>query len=271
MTPPPIILRSPKFDEHKIPVPVEISQLATGFNGTLSSPGLDDYPVTKNIIQLIGSEYPKTTLAQDTNFISLTAENYEDLWRKNSIKAISGTDFSMEDEQRLLCEWLNPQKGDRILDLGTSTALYPRILAKHNPETHIVAIDLSMPMLRKAREKSIEDGANIYLVQTNAENLPFFAGSFDSVTCGGSLNEFRDPVKAMYEARRVLKKGGYLFMMYLMKADNFFGLALQKASSIGGISFWSEEESTQLFERAGFSIEKEEKHGIVHFVLLKAE
>lgn len=267
----PIVLRSPKFDEHKIPVPSEISYLATGFNGTLTSAGGDDYLVTKNIIQLIGNNYPKTTLAQDTNFIPLTAENYEDLWRKKSIKAISGTDFSMEDEQRLICEWLNPQNGDKILDLGTSTAMYPRLLIKHNPDTHIVAIDLSMPMLRKAREKSIEDGANIYLVQANAENLPFFAGSFDSVTCGGSLNEFRDPIKALYEARRVLKKGGYLFMMYLMKADSYLGLALQKASSIGGISFWSEEESTQLFSRAGFCIEKDEKHGIVHFVLLKAE
>jgi ubiquinone/menaquinone biosynthesis C-methylase UbiE len=266
----PLNIRSPHFEEHKITLPAETAQLQTPFSGNIGSAGGDNYPIERNIILLLHGKLPETTLAQDSNFIPLTAASYEDIWRIRSINILSGQNFTIEEETARLTEWLQPQEGQIILDLGASTAIYARALYRNCPESTIIAIDLAPPMLRKAREKCLEEGAELYLMQANAENLPFFASSIDAIACGGSLNEFRDPVKALYEARRVLKKGGRFFLMYLLKADTIAGSLLQRASALGGISFWSADESRQLFERTGFAVRREEQLGIVQFMLLEA-
>lgn len=265
-----LILRSPKYEEHKIVLPAELSHLQFPFSGSVSSPGGDDYPVTKNIVSLEKPPHSERTLAQESNFIPITASSYEDLWRKRSIKAITGKPFSIVDEKERLCDWLNPAPNEIILDLGASTALYARSLASCSPLSTIAAIDISMPMLKAARERAVSEEHDIFLLQADAEKLPFFAATVDKVAIGGSLNEFRDPVKALYETRRVLKKGGQFFLMYLMKAESLVGSALQKASGLGGLHFWSASESTALFERSGFRISREDKLGIVHFVLMEA-
>ncbi|MCC5927320.1 MAG: class I SAM-dependent methyltransferase [Bacteroidetes bacterium] len=265
----PIILRSPRYDDQKITLPVEIADLSKPFNGSISSPKGDEYPVTRNIVRLLNGEIPKTTLAQDSNFIPLTAKGYEDFWRKSSIRSISGEDFTMGDEQNLLIEWLQVTPGELVLDLGTSTGLYPRTLFTSQPKARYVAIDLAMPMLREARSRAADEQCHVTWMEANAESLPFFAESVDAITCGGSLNEFYDPLKALFEARRVLRKGGAFFLMYLLEADTFVGKALQKASGIGGIKFWSKRASYKLFEQAGFTVECEKQLGIVQFVLLK--
>lgn len=266
---PAIHLRSPKHDDSKILVPEHIAHLDSGFNGSIGSSKGDEYVVKKNIIELLGDDIPSTTLAQSSNFFSLTADAYEDYWRNSSIKLISGEEFSIEDEKQRLLDWLEPKSGEKLLDLGCSTALYARTVALAVPDTAVVALDFSLPMLKKAREKSASEGAEVFLLQANAENLPFFSGTFDGLMMGGSLNEFGDPVKALYEARRVLKSDGRMFIMYLLRAETILGGAMQKLSGLGGINFWSKSESEQLFERTGFQIEKSLKLGIVHFCLLK--
>lgn len=269
MNRPDIILRSPMHDDMKIRLGHEISDLGSGFNGTIGTSKGDEYQVNKNIVELLADNLPPTTLAQSSNLLSLTADAYEDYWRNYSIKVISGEHFSIEDEKQRLLEWFSPRDGEKYIDLGCSTALYARTIANHAPGSAVVAIDLSLPMLNKARDKAKEEKTDLYLVQANAENLPFFSGSFDGAMIGGSLNEFGDPVKALYEARRVLKSDGRLFIMYLLKAETMFGSALQKMTGIGGIHFWNQTESVQLFERTGFEIERELRVGIVHFCLLR--
>ncbi|HAC16772.1 MAG TPA: class I SAM-dependent methyltransferase [Bacteroidetes bacterium] len=269
MKPPKITLRSPQFDDSKIELSPEISHLNQPFNGTIGSSKGDEYQVNKNIIELLGEDVPSTTIAQSSNFLSLTADAYEDYWRNYSIKLISGEEFSIEDEKLRISEWFQPKDGESYLDLGCSTALYARKVAKDAPKSSVVALDFSMAMLKKAREKALEEQTDLYLLQANAENLPFFSSTFDGITIGGTLNEFGDPVKALYEARRVLKSSGRMFVMYLLKADTIFGGAIQKVTGIGGIHFWNKSESEQLFERTGFKIEKSLKLGVVQFCLLK--
>lgn len=267
----PIILRSPTFDDQKIVLPAEISLLDNPFNGSVGSPKGDEYPVLRNIVRLLNGKFPSTTLAQDSNFIPLTAIGYEDYWRKSSIKAISGQDFSMADEQALLAEWMEVKEGETVLDLGTSTALYPRTLFAVQPDAAYIAIDLAMSMLKQARTRAQEEGCRMTLLEANAEAPPFFAGSIDALTCGGSLNEFKDARKTLYEARRVIKKNGRFFIMYLLEAETLLGRTLQKASGIGGITFWSKQASFEMFRSAGFRVEREKQLGIVQFVLLRTD
>lgn len=265
-----ITLRSPESEEHKISIPAEVADLTSAYNGYVGSLSGDTYEINRNIIELLGADVGPTTLAQSTNFWGLTASVYEENWRKRSISSLSGETFTLDDEATLLIEWMSPKAGLKYIDLGCSTAFYARQITKAQPEASVIALDFSIPMLREARKKCKEDKCDIFLLQANAESLPFFAGSVDGVVCGGTLNEFRDPVKALYETRRVLKKGSTSFFMYLLKSDHLIGSVIQKTTQIGGISFWSEAESYNLFERCGFQIKNQKRLGIVNFVLIEA-
>jgi ubiquinone/menaquinone biosynthesis C-methylase UbiE len=151
------------------------------------------------------------------------------------------------------------------LDLGASTALYARALKAAQPKASIVALDFSLQMLEEARIKSEADETDLYLVRADGRDLPFFSKTFDGIVMGGTLNELSDPVKVLYEANRVLKKEGCFFMMHLIKSDAWYGRLLQESVGLGGIKFWTVEESNELFKRAGFSIDKQITRGIVCF------
>jgi len=57
-------------------------------------------------------------------------------------------------------------------------------------------------------------------------------------------------------------------MMHLIKADAWYARLLQESAGLGGIKFWTVEESNQLFERSGFTIADQFAKGIVCFTKL---
>lgn len=250
-------------------IPEEAKRLASGFNAVLQVPDGTEVRIEAGIIDAIGDRALNLTLAQRSNLISATAAVYEDTWRVKSIGILSGEAFPIEAETDLLIDWLEPVAGDTVLDLGCSTALYARALARAAPDADVVAIDLARPMLNEARRRAVSDRLDLYLLRADAEHLPFANASVRKAAIGGSLNEFRDPVKALYEARRVLRKDGSLFVMALREADTFAGRLLQKGAATGGITFWSAAALAALYERCGFRIRKRENRGIVEFALLE--
>ena len=74
-------------------------------------------------------------------------------------------------------------------------------------------------MLEEARLRFVQEHKQAYLICADVQQLPFWAGSFDLIVCGGSLNEFNDPVKALYELRRVLAKNGRAYVRALDGAE----------------------------------------------------
>lgn len=261
-------VRSPKHDREMIEIPVRAARLATPFNGTIASPKGDEYPVTDNIINLLPKEN-SYSIAQSTNHWKLTASVYEDLWRKRSLSLLTGEEFPIEKEQELLAKWMNPQPGNWYLDVGCSTALYARTLKKVEPKSHQVAVDFSEVMLQEARLKAEAEQSDLYLIKADGRDLPFFAGTFDGICMGGTLNELTDELKVLYECRRVLKSEGIFFMMHLVKAGSWYGRLFQESAEWGGLQFWSVEESNELFRRAGFKVEDQFTKGIVCFSKLR--
>lgn len=249
-------------------IPEQAKRLASGFNAVLQVPDGTEVRIDAGIIDAIGERDLNLTLAQRSNLIPATAAVYEDTWRVKSIGILSGEDFPIEAETGLLTGWLEPEAGEILLDLGCSTALYGRALAMAAPGADVVAVDVARPMLNEARRKAVGEGIDLYLLRADAEHLPFANASVNKAAIGGSLNEFRDTVKALYEARRVLRKDGRLFVMVLREADTFAGRLLQKGAATGGITFWSAEALAALYERCGFRILRRERRGIVEFALL---
>lgn len=261
-------IRSPKFERASITIPKEVSDLQKGFNGTICSNKGDEYSINNNIIDLMGDDPVSMSWAQSSNHWKVTAALYEDIWRKRSLSILTGEEFPIEKERELLIDWLNPQPNKLYLDIGCSTGLYGRLLKKAEPQCDIVSLDFSKQMLQEARIKSEAEGADLYFLRADARHLPFFGATFDGLTMGGTLNELTDPLKVLYEARRVVKKDGVFFMMHLVKADLWYARLLQDSAEFGGIKFWTIDESNELFDRAGFSIADQFSKGIVCFTKL---
>ena len=262
--------RSPKYEQASITIPEEVTRMDKPFNGTVCSKKGDEYVITNNIIDFLGEEPVSMSWAQSSNHWKITASIYEDIWRKRSLSILTGEDFPIQKEQELLIEWLNPQPNHKYLDIGCSTALYGRLIKKAQPDCAVVSLDFSKQMLEEARLKAQADQTDLYLLRADARKLPFYGATFDGVMMGGTLNELTDPIKVMYEARRVVKKDGVFFMMHLIKADAWYARLLQDSAELGGIKFWTVEESNQLFERAGFTVADQFSKGIVCFTKLIA-
>ena len=97
-------------------------------------------------------------------------------------------------------EWLAPQPGERILDLGCGDGqLTERIVAAG---AIVTGIDASAKMVAAARTRglSVEEGS--------AESMPFADRSFDAVFSNAVLHWVRDQDAMISEVRRVLRPGG---------------------------------------------------------------
>lgn len=264
-----IEVRSPEFERASIIIPTEVSKLSKPFNGSVCSNEGDEYLVKNNIVDLLGKSPAFTSLAQSTNHWKLTASIYEEIWRRRSLTLLSGEDFPLEKEHELLIEWTSPKEGGLYLDVGCSTALYARALKAAQNKADVIALDFSMQMLEESKLKAEADQTDLYLLRADARNLPFYSKTFDGLVMGGTLNELTEELKVLYEMRRVLKEDGVVFMMHLIKSDVWYGRLLQETAGIGGIKFWTVDESNKLFKQAGFKVDEQITRGIVCFTRLK--
>jgi phosphatidylethanolamine/phosphatidyl-N-methylethanolamine N-methyltransferase len=111
----------------------------------------------------------------------------------------------LEPAQRRVAERANAI-GGRMLEVGVGTGL---ALRYYRADAEVVGIDLSVPMLRKAKEKA--DGGLrqvIGLAAMDACRLAFPNESFDVVTVPFVITLVPDPEGALTEIARVLKPGG---------------------------------------------------------------
>tara|TARA_B100000575_G_scaffold70758_1_gene55035 strand:- start:7920 stop:8714 length:795 start_codon:yes stop_codon:yes gene_type:complete len=261
-------LRAPHNKCLSLELPAEAAQLRTPLNGSIYAEDEQPFSIKHNIVQLVENKQSFDTLAQLSNHISVTAQLYEALWRRRSISLLSGEDFSLNEEKKLLLDWTRPSSGETILDVGCSTALYARTLQDFELGTQTVALDLSYPMLKKAREKAVNEKIDLFLLQADARQIPFFNDTFDIVAMGGTLNEVSNAAQVLTEIRRVLRINGRFFIMFLLKSTNWLGRVAQESSSLAGLHFWTYKESKKMFKGAGFTINRIETKGIVAFALL---
>jgi demethylmenaquinone methyltransferase/2-methoxy-6-polyprenyl-1,4-benzoquinol methylase len=103
----------------------------------------------------------------------------------------------------------------RILDVATGTGDVAIEIAKRFPLAHVVGIDPSTEMLKLASIKITESGLSerIQLKEGVAEELPFPSCTFDAVTIAFGIRNTKDPLLSLKEMKRVLRKGGKVFLL----------------------------------------------------------
>jgi len=103
---------------------------------------------------------------------------------------------------------LPPVAGLAGLDVGCGEGGNTRQLARLGAQ--MAAIDIAPTFVRNAREAEAADPLGIDYHVGDGMALPFAARSFDFVTAFMSLMDMPDPVRALHEASRVLRPGGFL-------------------------------------------------------------
>ncbi len=100
--------------------------------------------------------------------------------------------------------------GERVLDLGSGAGTDSLVAAQMVGEQgHVTGIDMTPPMLGRARAAAGEMGAtNVEFVEGEAERLPFADESFDVVISNGVIDLIPDKDAVFSELERVLVPGG---------------------------------------------------------------
>ncbi|MER7080742.1 Ubiquinone/menaquinone biosynthesis C-methylase UbiE [Saccharopolyspora kobensis] len=115
---------------------------------------------------------------------------------------------------------------DRVLDIGCGNGQTTRLAAAR--AARAVGLDLSAPMLRRARRAASREGiGNVSFEQGDAQVHPFTEHGFDVAMSRFGVMFFADPVAAFANVRRALRPGGRLVFVCLReRSDGDLGTVL---------------------------------------------
>ena len=118
--------------------------------------------------------------------------------------------------------------GGRILEVGVGTGLS---LPDYSWSNRLIGVDLSAPMLRKAKERVAEHRlTNVEgLAVMDAQNLGFADSAFDVVVAQYVITTVPDAEATLDEFARVTKPGGEIILVNHLGAENGFRAAYEGA------------------------------------------
>ena len=207
------------------------------------------------------------SLAQRAMQHPLLASVYERAWRPFLGWAFMGFDVDhLRHERALTVAALRLRPGDVVLDVacgpGNFTAAFAAAVA---PTGRAIGVDLSAPMLARARATNAPAGAT-YL-RGDATRLPFPDRSLDAVNCYAALYLIPEPYAAFDEMLRVLRPGGRIAIMTSRESPYaWFRPAQARALGASGLRMFGTDEFTGQLRAAGFTEVSQEIHGVAQYV-----
>ena len=139
-----------------------------------------------------------------------------------------------------LREALDPQPGERVLEVGPGTGYYSLDVAEWvGPDGRLDVFDLQQEMLDHTTARAGERGLeNLHPTLGDARDLPYPDATFDRAFLVTVLGEIPDQVAALRELRRVLKPSGRLVVGELMGDPHVVTLGrLRERAGAAGLRF----------------------------------
>ncbi|MGY3137409.1 SAM-dependent methyltransferase [Bradyrhizobium sp. USDA 4501] len=167
----------------------------------------------------------------------------------------------------LLIDRAAPKAGERVVDVGCgSGASSFALAAKVAPTGHVLGVDVSEPMLTRARQ-SAPQGLPVEFALADATIYPFVSESFDLLASRFGVMFFADPVTSFANLRKAMKPTGRLaFVCWQEPRENPFFMTPLAAvykhvpklpplgpEDPGPFAFASEARVRRILGEAGFS------------------
>jgi ubiquinone/menaquinone biosynthesis C-methylase UbiE len=129
---------------------------------------------------------------------------------------IHGADSSEQDRlfrlnkltNQAFLEFINPQKNSVILEIGSGLGILASEVAKNNPASKVIGIELLKPQL----QKSPPNIPNLFFINGDVHTLPFPENTFDIVYGRYILEHVSQPEIVLKEIYKSLKSGGKLYL-----------------------------------------------------------
>ena len=120
--------------------------------------------------------------------------------------------------KRFAIEASGVRAGESVLDVAAGTGdLARRFSDRVGSRGEVVVTDINSAMLRSGRDRLLDAGKLLPIVQCDAERLPFRSDRFDCVSIAFGLRNVSRKEAALSEMRRVLKPGGRLVILEFSK------------------------------------------------------
>jgi SAM-dependent methyltransferase len=166
-------------------------------------------------------------------------------WRRNPSACPYSQRFWVEAPHPLITrdrlrEILEPQPGERILEVGPGTGYYTIDVAEWvKPDGQMDILDIQQEMLDHTMLRAGERGlANVTPRQGDATALPYEDAAFDAAFLVTVLGEIPHQEAALRELARVLKPGGRLVIGELLGDPHYVRLApLRLRASGAGLAY----------------------------------
>ena len=167
----------------------------------------------------------------------------------------------------ILIDRAKPESGERVIDVGCGSGVTTIAFArKVAPSGHVFGIDISGPMLARARASAPKD-LPIDFVLADATVYPFDPQSFDLLASRFGVMFFADPVLSFTNMRKALRPSGRLaFACWREPRENPWMMAPLQAvykhvpklppqgpEDPGPFAFASEERVNRILAAAGFT------------------
>jgi ubiquinone/menaquinone biosynthesis C-methylase UbiE len=166
-------------------------------------------------------------------------------WRRNPSACPYSQRFWVEAPHPIITrarlrELMDPQPGERILEVGPGTGYYTLEVAEWvGSEGSVEILDVQQEMLDHTMRRAMERGtANITPTLADATRMPYEDGSFDAAFLVTVLGEVPDQDAALRELARVLKPGGRLIVGELLGDPHYVTLSsMRLRAAATGLSY----------------------------------
>ncbi|MCZ8354042.1 MAG: methyltransferase domain-containing protein [Cyclobacteriaceae bacterium] len=114
-------------------------------------------------------------------------------------------------------------KGSYILEAGCGVGAQTKIIAKKNPDSKFLSIDISQVSIEEAKLMADQMNLkNVEFEQADLYNLTYKDETFDSIIICFVLEHLKNPKQVLSELSRVLKRGGTIIAIEGDHGSTFF-------------------------------------------------